>query len=114
MLVHHPDPGLDRIARRPEAHRPAVQQDLPVVGSIEAVEDVHQGRLAGAVFAEERMHFAPPDVEVDTVVREDSGELLADSTHLEDELVRHRSAILTRRTKRAGPRPAPSRTASVI
>ncbi len=40
----------------------AVQQDLALVGPVEAVEDVHQGGLAGAVLAEQGMYLAPPEV----------------------------------------------------
>ena len=35
--------------------RPAVEQIVPSSGLVEPVEDVHQRRLAGAVFAEDRM-----------------------------------------------------------
>ena len=63
VLVHHPDPGLDRVPRRAEADRLPVQEDLARVVLVEPVEDVHQRRLAGAVLAEERVHLAPAHVE---------------------------------------------------
>ena len=63
--------------------------DLARVGPVEAVEDVHQRRLAGPVLAEERVHLAAPQVEVDVVVRDDARELLADAAHLEHEVVGH-------------------------
>ena len=43
----------------------AVDDDLALVGLVEAVEDVHQRRLAGAVLAEQRMHLAAAKIEVD-------------------------------------------------
>ena len=43
-------------------------QDLALVRAGEPVEDVHQGRLAGPVLAEERVDLAGPDLEVDVVV----------------------------------------------
>ena len=46
----------------------AVQPDLALVGLVEAVEHAHQRALAGAVLAEQRVHLARPDVEVDAVV----------------------------------------------
>ena len=49
-----------------------VDADLALVGLVEAVEDVHQRRLAGAVLAEQRVHLAAPEVEVDAVVRDDA------------------------------------------
>ena len=61
-----------------------VEQDLALVGLVEPVEDVHQRRLAGAVLAEERVHLALAQVEVDVVVREDAGEALRDAAELED------------------------------
>ena len=44
--------------------------DLALVRVVEPVEDVHQRRLAGAVLAEQRVHLASAEVEVDVVVRE--------------------------------------------
>ncbi len=62
------------IASRGESIRVvlAVQPDLALVRVVEPVEDVHERRLAGAVLAEERMHLALGELEVDLVVRERS------------------------------------------
>src|SRR6185437_7730692 len=87
---HHADAGLDRVARGAERDRLAVEEDLPGVGAVEPVQDVHQRRLARAVLPEQRMHLAAPHIERDVVVRDDSRELLADAPHLENELVAHR------------------------
>ena len=79
------------IASRGESmqNRLAVQPDLALVGVVEPVEDVHEGRLAGAVLAEERVHLALGELEVDAVVGEDSREPLRDSLELEKGLVGH-------------------------
>ena len=61
----------------------AVEQDLTLVGRRQPVEDVHQGRLAGAVLAEQRVDLARPDVEVDPVVGDDARIALGDPAHLE-------------------------------
>ncbi len=53
-------------------------EDLALVRVVEAVEDAHQRRLAGAVLPEQRVHLAGPEVEVDVVVGEDARELLRD------------------------------------
>ena len=74
MLVHHPDAGVDRGARRAELHRLARDHDLALVRVVEPVEDVHQGRLAGAVLAEQRVDLALAEVEVDVVVGDDARE----------------------------------------
>ena len=57
VLVHHADPVLDRFLRRVDPDRLALDEDLALVGVVEAVEDAHQGRLAGAVLAEQRVHL---------------------------------------------------------
>ena len=62
----------------PSVTRLAVDQDLALVRLVEPVEDVHQRRLAGAVLAEQRVHLALAQVEVDAVVRDDAGEPLRD------------------------------------
>ena len=73
----------------PQVDRRAVEQDPPLVGRVEPVEDVHQRRLAGAVLAEERVHFARPEVEVDVVVGEHSREPLRDPLEREDWCLGH-------------------------
>ncbi len=56
----------------------------PSIRVVEAVEDVHERRLSGAVLAEERVDLATTEVEVDVVVREHPGELLRDPAELEN------------------------------
>ena len=85
MLVHHPDAGADRVTRRVERDRVPVEDDLALVRPVQAVEHVHQGRLAGAVLAQERMDFSPTEIEVDRVVGHDPGEALRDASQLEDD-----------------------------
>jgi hypothetical protein len=89
VLVDHPDPRLDGVARRAERDRLAVEQDLPGVRLVEAVEDVHQRRLAGAVLAQQRVDLALLNVERDVVVGNDAREHLADPSHLENRRVCH-------------------------
>ena len=83
VLVHHPDPAADRVLGGRELDLLPVQEDLALVGVVEPVEDVHQGRLAGAVLAEQRVHLALQHLQVDVVVRENAGELLGDPAKLE-------------------------------
>ena len=66
-----------------DRHRLAVHEDLALVGVGQAVEDVHQGRLPGAVLAEQRVDLAGPHVEVDVVVGEHAGIALRDPAHLD-------------------------------
>ena len=95
MLVHHPDPALDRLLRRVNPDGLSVDQDLTLVGVVETVEDVHQRGLPRAVLAQQRVHLTCPEVEADVVVREDSREPLRDPAQLEDDgAVAHRAGIL--------------------
>ena len=96
VLMHHPDAGVDRGLRRAELHRLAGDHDLALVRVVEPVEDVHQGRLAGTVLAEERVDLALAQVEVDVVVGHGAREALGDVAHLEHGAGRvgHRCGIL--------------------
>ena len=89
VLVHHADPRVDRLARRVDAQRFAVQPKLALVRVVEPVEDVHQRGLAGAVLSEKCVHFALAQVEVDPVVRHHSREALGDPLELEKRRFRH-------------------------
>ena len=81
VLVHHPDPRVDRVAGAAHGHGAAVDLDLAGVRRLQAVEDLHERALAGAVLADEGVHLAPRELEVDVVVREDQGEALDDVDH---------------------------------
>ena len=78
-------------------------QDLALVRVVEAVEDVHQRGLPGAVLAKQRMYLTAPEIEVDVVVREDAREALGDPlSSRTKEACAHRPAILG-----GGPAPTP-------
>ena len=87
VLVHHADPEVDRVARRADLDLVAAQKDLALVGRVEPVEDVHERRLAGSVLAQEGVHLAGRQLEVDLVVRDDSREPLGDAAELEEWLL---------------------------
>lgn len=63
----------------------AVIDDAAVVVAvgIDAAQHFHQGRLAGAVLADQGMDLALPDGEIDAVQRLHAGEGFADTAHLE-------------------------------
>ena len=78
-----PMPSL-RAARGLEMRdRRAVEEDLALVGREDAVDHLDQGRLAGAVLAEQRVDLAGLDVEVDVVVGAHAGKGLADADELQ-------------------------------
>ena len=79
MLEDHADAVADRFARGADAHRLAVDPDLAGVGFIEAVEDRHQRRLAGAVLADDAVDEAALDDEIDVGVGVNRAEALVDA-----------------------------------
>jgi hypothetical protein len=83
VLVHHPDARLDRLAWALEPDGPVVEEDLALVGVVQAEEDVHQGGLASSVLTQEGVNRSLGHLEVDPVVRQDAGEPFGDATELE-------------------------------
>src|SRR4029077_8429892 len=70
VLVDHADPGVDRVARRVEPDRLAVEADRALVRAVEAGENVRERALARPVLAEQGVHLAGRGLEVDGVVGE--------------------------------------------
>ena len=67
-LMNHAHAFSDGVEGGAEADLPAPQQDPSLVGRLHPVEDRHQCRFSGAVFAHDRVHFAALDREADMVV----------------------------------------------
>ena len=63
--------------------RLALPEDLALVGRVRPGQHLDQGGLAGAVLAEQAVHLAGADVEVDAVERAHAGENLDDAAHLQ-------------------------------
>src|SRR5690606_35739425 len=83
VLVHHADADGDRVAGRFELVDLAVDQDRARVGLVKPVEGLHQGRLAGAVLADDGVDLTVPHDEVDPVVGDHPGERLGDAPQLD-------------------------------
>ena len=83
VLVDHADAAPDGVVRAGDLDCLAVEQDLAGIGHGQAVEDVHEGALAGAVLAEQGVDLPLADLEVDAVVGHDPGVALGDAAHLE-------------------------------
>ncbi len=83
VLVHHADAGVHRVAGAGEGLHLVVEQDLALVGLVQAVEDVHQRGLARTVLAEQGVDLAGLHDEVDVVVGDQGAEALGDATKLE-------------------------------
>src|SRR5215210_5056172 len=83
VLMNHPDSATDRVRWVADGDDLAVDPDLTLVRPDEAVEDVHQRALAGAVLPEQRVNLAGYDVDSDAVVGDGAGEPLRDPAHVE-------------------------------
>jgi hypothetical protein len=72
---------------RPESLRPAVHQNLPGIRLLDPGQDLHQGALAGTVFAQQGEHLSGIDAERHAMQRPYAGELLADLPGFENRLL---------------------------
>jgi hypothetical protein len=79
VLVHHADPGLDRVRRGAEVDALAHHLDGALVGLLHPVEDLHQGGLARAVLTAQGVDFADSDAQVDVAVGDDARKALGDA-----------------------------------
>jgi NitT/TauT family transport system permease protein len=68
--------GLGERDRHGEREVAALDEDAPPVGPVEAGDAVEEGRLAGPVRADQRMHRAAPHRQIDTVDRHEAPEFL--------------------------------------
>lgn len=82
VLEDHADAGGDGVGRGVQVDDPTVDADGPLVRALDAVEDLHQRRLAGAVLTDDRVDRATRDREPDVLVGDDSGEPLGDPFEL--------------------------------
>ncbi|GAA0402473.1 hypothetical protein GCM10009541_51970 [Micromonospora gifhornensis] len=85
MLVHHADAGRDGVGRPTQLQRLAVDQDLALVGLVEPIEHVHQGRLASTVLAEQGVNLSRLHRQVDVVVGDQITEPLGDAAQFESQ-----------------------------
>ena len=83
VLVDHADAEGDGVVGRVDDRRLAADADLAAVGLVEAVEDRHQRRLAGAVLADDAVDRAALDLQMDVAVGMDRAETLVDADQLD-------------------------------
>ncbi len=83
VLVDHPDAGVDGGGRVVEDALLAVDEDLARIRLVQARQDVHERRLAGAVLAEEAEDLATVGRDRDLVVGQDARELFGDVAQFE-------------------------------
>ncbi len=92
MLMHHAEPRVDRVTWTVKANRLASNANSTFVLVVETEENVHQRRLAGSVFSEERVDLTAFDQKIDAVIRNDPWKTLDDAMHFH----RHRRRLTWR------------------
>ena len=78
MLMDHADAVREGVLGVADGDFLSVHEDLPLVRIIDARQHVHERRLAGAVFAEQRHNNAVINVKIDFIVGNDATETLRD------------------------------------
>ena len=86
LLVDRPDAEGHRLRRLTDRQQLAVDADLALGRGDHARHALDQGRLAGAVGAQQTVHLAGVDVEIHAFQRLDARVLLGDSPDLEQRL----------------------------
>ncbi|MGF6711400.1 hypothetical protein QFZ41_002364 [Luteibacter sp. W1I16] len=101
FLVDHRHARVDGIGGLAEVLHVSVDRDFPLVGDVLPAEDLHHGRLARAVFAEQAVHAAGAHGEADIAERAHAGEGLPDVAELEARGIRHRQSPMSLRISAA-------------
>src|SRR5260221_4084997 len=68
VLEHHPDPVAARHLRRGDANRLAQAGDLTRIWLVDAVQELHQRALAGAVLTQHAVDLGWQQAEVDVLI----------------------------------------------
>src|SRR6266581_2849908 len=82
VLVDHADPGGERVLGAPNARGLTPYEDLAAVRLVVAVQDAHQGGLAGAVLTDDAVDRAGAHGERHVTVRVNVAEPLVDTPQL--------------------------------
>ena len=78
VLVHHADAGSHGVTGSPEADRFVIDEDFAVGGLIQPVKNIHQGGLAGPVFAQQTMDLSGFNNHVYVIIGEQGAEAFGD------------------------------------
>ena len=82
VLVNHADTRGDRVARSLERHGLPVDEDLPFIGLMHPVQDVHECGLARSVLSEQGVDVPLLDRQVDRVIGGEGTKPLRDPPQL--------------------------------
>ena len=83
LLEDRADALLTGVVHGPEVRGRAPEPHLALVGLQRARDDVDEGRLAGAIFAEEHVDFSGEQVEIDVIESLHAGKPLAQCAQAE-------------------------------
>ena len=106
LLGDEGDPAFERLARRPEADRLALEDELSLVGRDDAGDDLAERRLAGSVLADEGVNGADPDLHRNLVQRPRAAEGLAYPADVEVDALGSHGELPRDRLSPATPRAA--------
>src|SRR4029079_16605345 len=95
--------GLDRIGRTRDPRHLAVDADIAGIRLIEAEQDRHEGRLAGAILTYNAVDGALLDLERDVLIGVDRAETLVDMGKRDGGGRRHRVSVSHDRSRSVGP-----------
>ena len=79
--MDHADTEVKGILRRTDGNGLFVNENLSLIGIVDAREHIHKRCLAAAVFTEQSKHLAAVDIEPDFVVCQNGAETLRYITH---------------------------------
>ena len=77
--MYHGDPTLKRASWRPRVHALAEYLDVSSVRVVVAADDLSDRRLAGAVFADQRVNLSLAKIEIDAIEDDRRTETLDDA-----------------------------------
>ena len=83
VLVNHANSAGDGIRGIGDLDRFSIEQDFAFIRAGQSVENIHERRLARAVFAKQGVDLPGLHIQIDMVVGDDTREALGDSAHLE-------------------------------
>ena len=79
--MYHADSEFICIVGRIDGNFLSVDENLSLIGIIDAGEHVHQGRLAASVFAEQCKNLTAVDIKRAVIVRDDGTKCFGDVAH---------------------------------
>ena len=83
LLMDHADAAREGVGRPVQPDRPIVEHHGSLVGSVDALQDAHQRRLAGPVAADDGVDRSRRDREIDAIVGDDRAEPARDAARAE-------------------------------